>query len=143
MSLAANINLLAQRTGNALRDLVMPRLLPAGGAVGQVLAKTAATDFAAAWQTPASGASTVVQVDFGSVALQEKLFVVAVPGATLGAKVQATPSLDMPAGVALDELEMNPLSALAAVTAADTVTLIVASLRGPVWGKRNINLTLG
>ena len=31
------------------------RSLPAGGTAGQVLTKTAAVDYAAAWQTPAGG----------------------------------------------------------------------------------------
>ena len=42
----------------AVRDkinVMMPRLLPAGGANGQVLTKTSATDYAVAWSTPSGG----------------------------------------------------------------------------------------
>lgn len=54
MSLASRISDLA----GAVRDkinLMMPRLLPAGGSSGQVLAKTSATDYATSWQTVSGG----------------------------------------------------------------------------------------
>lgn len=54
----------------AVRDkinLMVPRLLPAGGSAGQVLAKTSASDYAAAWTTPAAGGgSTSRSIDGGS-----------------------------------------------------------------------------
>jgi hypothetical protein len=148
MSLQSNLGLAFARLVAAVNALA-GRSQPAGGATGQVLTKTSAVDYASAWQTPAGGSGgggtwVTVEVDFGAVfAYQQRTFVVAVAGAALGQKVQATPSLAMPVGVAMDEMELNPVTALAAVTAVDTVTLVVASLRGPVWGKRNINLTLG
>lgn len=55
---------LVERIGDlaaAIRDklnLMMPRLLPAGGAAGHVLTKTASADYAAAWAAQAAGAIT-------------------------------------------------------------------------------------
>ena len=53
----------------AVRDkinLMTPRLLPAGGSSGQVLAKTSASDYATAWTTPAAGGgSTGRSIDGG------------------------------------------------------------------------------
>ena len=53
----------------AVRDkinLMTPRLLPAGGSSGQVLAKTSASDYATAWTTPAAGGgSTSRAIDGG------------------------------------------------------------------------------
>lgn len=123
------------------------RVQPAGGTVGQVLTKTGAADYAASWQTPSGGGGgglgAVVTVDFGATAAKEKTFLVTVAGAALGQRVMATPSLDMPAGVAWDELELDPITVSAGVTAADTVRLVVASTRGRIRGQRNISLTLG
>lgn len=51
MPLATQINTLASTVANYLRDSVRPRLIPAGGAVGQVLRKTTTTDYAAGWAT--------------------------------------------------------------------------------------------
>ena len=55
MSLVDRINALAASVGNKLRDSVLPRLLPAGGAPGQVLSKAGAGDFQSAWSTPSGG----------------------------------------------------------------------------------------
>jgi hypothetical protein len=52
MTLEQRIAALATRVGNYLRDSVLTRLLPAGGAVAQYLVKTAAGDFAVGWATP-------------------------------------------------------------------------------------------
>lgn len=52
MTLKQRIEALATAIGNYLRDSVLPRLLPAGGASGQVLAKTAATNYAVGWADP-------------------------------------------------------------------------------------------
>lgn len=82
-----------------------------------------------------------VEVDFGDGAMS-RTFEVAVAGAVLGQKVLAAPSLDMPAGLSSDEIEMDPITCAGAVTAAGIVTLVVSST-GSIAGKRNINLTLG
>ena len=52
--LSARISLLATRVANYIRDSVLPRLVPAGGTNGQFLKKTADTDFALGWGSPAS-----------------------------------------------------------------------------------------
>jgi hypothetical protein len=53
-TLASRISLLSTAIGNYIRDSVKPRLLPAGGSSGQVLAKSSATDYATGWVTPGS-----------------------------------------------------------------------------------------
>lgn len=94
---------------------------------------------------PVGAALTISQVtvDFGSTPANAKAFSVTVSGATVGQKVIAVPSLDMPAGVDDDELEMDMLMCAGRVTAADTVRLIVSSSWGPITGQRNINVVLG
>ena len=54
MSLALRVSALATATANYLRDTVLPRVQPSGGATGQVLTKTSAANYASAWQTPAT-----------------------------------------------------------------------------------------
>lgn len=90
------------------------------------------------------GSVYVREVDFGSPGAVEKFFTVTITGATTGQRVIATPSLDMPAGVDEDELEMDPLVCAARVSATNTVRLLVASpAGGRISGKRNINITIG
>jgi hypothetical protein len=84
---------------------------------------------------------STVEVDFGA-GDRSKTFLVPLAGATVGQKVLATPSLDMPAGVSADELEMDPLMCAGAVASTGFITLVVSST-GTITGKRNINLILG
>ena len=65
MPLATQITGLATGVGNYLRDSIRPRLLPAGGATGQVLRKTTAGDYAAGWAGErASGRNRIRNGDF-------------------------------------------------------------------------------
>jgi hypothetical protein len=89
------------------------------------------------------GSFYVATVDFGSQGKAQAVFDVAVVGAAVGQKVLASASLDMPAGVAEDELEMDMLACAARVLSANNVRLIVASLGGRITGQRNINLIMG
>lgn len=54
MSLVSEISDLAVAIRTKINSMV-PRLIPAGGTTGQVLAKDTATDFDVSWQDPASG----------------------------------------------------------------------------------------
>ena len=51
MSLASRVNDLAIAIRDKLNTMT-PRLLPAGGAAGQVLAKSSGADYASSWATP-------------------------------------------------------------------------------------------
>jgi hypothetical protein len=85
----------------------------------------------------------VVEVNFNSPAT-ERFFNVSLPGAIAGQKVLASASLSMPAGVAEDELEMEPIVVAGVCLSNNFVRLLVASARGGILiGKRNINVTLG
>lgn len=139
MSLQSQINALATRIANFLRDDVLPRLLPSGGTTGQVATRTAS---GYAWQTPATGSVSVqtVEINFTDPARSKTFDVAAV--CTAGQKVMASPSLDMPAGVSADELEMDPIT-VAAHAVATNVVRITASSASLVFGKRNINLVFG
>lgn len=91
------------------------------------------------------GGSAVVYeevIDF-TVGRRSGTFVVNVPGAMTSQRVVAAVSGNMPAGVSFDELEMDPLTVTGYVSAADTVTLRVSSLGGPIKGQRNINMMIG
>jgi Protein of unknown function (DUF2793) len=70
-----------------------------------------------------------------------QFFDFALAGAAPGQKVVVTPSLDMPAGLSEDELEMEPLAVSGRVLSAGNIRLHVASLSGaPVLGSRNFNV---
>lgn len=143
-TLTARVAGLATAIAHHFRDAVMPRLLPTGGAAGQVLVKTAAADFATAWQSAgggggASASITRVEVDFGSTGHHSATFDVSVSGCAAGAAIVASASLDMLPGVAADELEMDPVTVAAHAVAADTVRLIIGA-QSRLRGKRAINI---
>lgn len=54
--LSTRVGLLATRIANYIRDSVLPRLIPSGGATGTVLGKSSATNYAVSWITPSAGA---------------------------------------------------------------------------------------
>lgn len=71
MSLASRVNDLAA----AVRDKInamMPRLLPSGGTVGQVVTKTGPADGAAGWADPAGGTTQGTGAD---IALRNNHFI--------------------------------------------------------------------
>jgi hypothetical protein len=83
-----------------------------------------------------------VEVNFTTSARQ-RFFDVAHVGATIGQKIVASPSLNMPAGVAEDELEMDPVCVAGHCKTAGQVRLLVYSARGGLLsGKRNVNYIL-
>lgn len=92
-----------------------------------------------------SVAATSVDVDFGSSGsgARSKTFNVALTGAAIGAKVIASPSLDMPTGVSADEYECDPFVVAGRVVTTNFVQLVVASLGAPLSRQRRINIVLG
>jgi hypothetical protein len=60
-SLQARIEALATTIGNYLRDSILPRCLPAGGAAAMVLTKTSGANYAAGWQSPANAPWAIVK----------------------------------------------------------------------------------
>lgn len=89
-----------------------------------------------------SGISATVEIDSATPYIS-KFFIVSVPGAVAGQKVICSPSLDMPIGVAQDELEADPITVAGVVSGPGSVRMLVASVNGsPIGGKRNINLVL-
>lgn len=93
------------------------------------------------------GSSTTIHeatIDFGTENSRlERTFDVSIVGASVSDKVIAYPSLNMPAGIAEDELEMDMFTCAAKVTSSGIVKLTTVSLGGPVQGQRNINFILG
>jgi hypothetical protein len=148
MSLVSQVTALAA----AVRDKInamMPRLVPPGGTTGQVLGKTAATDFATSWQTVSGGGGSAtvmeVAVDFGAGPKANSFFNIPLAGATVGQKVLAIPSLKPGPGLDEDELEVEPIFAVARVVTPDFVRLLVGpqSPHGRLSGQRFINVILG
>lgn len=86
---------------------------------------------------------TKVTVNFSDPS-PAKFFNVAFPGATVGQKVLATVSLDMPAGVNEDELELEPIVVAGYVSTINEVRLLVCSSNttGLICGQRAINVAL-
>ncbi len=97
------------------------------------------------WSIPASGGGlTISQVtlDFGASPVWSKTIDAVLSGAAPGQKVLLSPSAAMPGALSADELEMDTLTASAAVISPNSVRIIAASNPGPVSGLRNFNLTL-
>ena len=83
-----------------------------------------------------------VTLDFGASPVWSKTIDAVLSGAVPGQNVLLSPSADMPGALSADELEMDALTASAAVISPDSVRIIAASNPGPVSGLRNFNLTL-
>jgi hypothetical protein len=90
------------------------------------------------------GAATIYEatVDFGANPVSAKSFTIAQVGATIGQKVLMSVSGNMPGGLAIDELEMDPISCVARVEAADQITALL-STNHVVRGQRNVLYQLG
>jgi hypothetical protein len=69
-----------------------------------------------------------VTVDF-TVPAHSRTFTVSLTGAVPGNPVFAMPSLNMPAGVQADELEMDPFTCSAYASNTDEVTITVTACR--------------
>jgi Protein of unknown function (DUF2793) len=97
-----------------------------------------------AWGVPAGIGPVISQVtlDFGVAPVWSKSFDAPLAGASAGQKVIISPSAAMPGALSGDELEMDGLTAFAAVVAPNSVRIIAAANPGPVSGQRNFNLTL-
>jgi hypothetical protein len=80
-----------------------------------------------------------ITLDFGAIPKRSKKFTWAADGALVGQNVLVVPSAKMPNGLAIDELEMDPLFVAAYVSAPNLVTAIVRSLDGPIKGRRTFN----
>ena len=90
-----------------------------------------------------STSASVVTVDFGtSQASRSKTFNVPLAGAVVGAKVLASPSLDMPADVSVDEFEMDAFVVAGRVVQTGEVQLTLHSLGAPLSRQRNVNVVL-
>jgi len=63
MSLQSRLEALATGVANYLRDSILPRLVPSGGATGALLAKTSGTNYALGWVTPQKQAIAVACSD--------------------------------------------------------------------------------
>jgi hypothetical protein len=97
-----------------------------------------------AWTVPAGGGLAITQVtlDFGAAPVWSKTFDAPLAGASAGQRVMICPSAAMPGGLSGDELEMDGLTAFAAVIAPNSVRITAAAHPGPVSGLRNFNLTI-
>jgi Protein of unknown function (DUF2793) len=97
-----------------------------------------------AWSVPSGSGQTISQVtlDFGAAPVWSRSFDAPLTGASVGQRVVISPSAAMPGALSSDELEMDALTAFAAVAAPNSVRIIAAANPGPVSGQRNFNLTL-
>ena len=82
MTLQERLQALATAVANHIRDAVMPRLLPTGGATGQVLAKTAAGNFTTAWASPGAAPWTATTLNLGAVPVFDATLTVLDPTVT-------------------------------------------------------------
>lgn len=94
---------------------------------------------------PAAGGITTytADLDFGSTGVAAKLFAISNGAASLGQQVFVSLPWDAPAGVDIDELEMDPLFAHGVVSAAGIVSIQLMSVNGSaITGKRRVNYFL-
>lgn len=146
MSLASRINDLA----GAIRDkinLMVPRLLPAGGTTGQVLKKTSNTDYEVSWQADATGGGggatvTEVEVDFGATSVRSKAFTITDPAVSPTSIIVIVQSGNAPTDKDADENEMDVLVPRA-LAGTGQFTLWVDCLTGTVLGKFKFNYLVG
>lgn len=78
-------------------------------------------------------------IDFGTTESYSLVVSFTHTGALTSNKIIMVPSADMPAGLSLDELEMDNFTAAAYVSTADTITAVITAIPGPVKGERNFN----
>ena len=81
-----------------------------------------------------------VTLNFGSPGRRSVLQTFTVTGAATSQRIIASVSLNMPAGVSVDELEMDGIAVAAYVSAANTVIVAAHTTGGPISGNRNVNL---
>lgn len=134
-TLKTRIENLATAVGNYLRDSVLPRLIPAGGGTGLVLAKTGAGDYAVGWAAAGgatlSGQSTITLPDgAGVLEWTEQV-------AAAGVLAANTLLCQLAAGADADQntADMIDLVTLGAVTALNAITFTLTlstPLSGPV-----------
>lgn len=94
MSLASAISDGLTALGNYVRDSVMIRVLPPGGAPGQTLAKATGSDFETLWSTPAGGLSGQATLELpDGRGVREWIETVSAPGVAPGTKIQTWPAL--------------------------------------------------
>lgn len=142
MSLASQVTALAQAVAADIKNLIASvGLLSALTTTSKSSLVEAINEVKAS--ASGGGITKEVLVDFGNTSSTSKTFDVAMAEALTTHKVVATPSLNMPAGVDADELEMDMLACAGRVISNGMVRLTVASSSGPVRGQRNINVSLG
>lgn len=135
MTLQQRIEALATGIGNYLRDTILPRVLPAGGGAGLVLAKTGAGDYAVGWAAAGgatlSGQSTItIPNGAGQLEWTEQV-------AAAGVLAINTLLCHLAPGADANEntADMIDLVTLSAVAALDTITFTITlstPLSGPV-----------
>lgn len=147
MSLASQVTALAGAIRDKLNTMT-PRLLPAGGGTGQVLAKVNTTDYNVTWVTPSSGgggggiAGRSVDVDITSPKTAQS-FTIADAAALTSHKVIGAPAARAPVGGYIDQVELNPIVVQGACTVDGQVTLIISSASGhPIMGEYAIDYYL-
>ena len=137
MSLVSRINDLTIAVREKFNTL-MPRLLPSGGTVGQVITKTGVADLVFAWQDPASGGGgggTVfaVEVNFGVASRRQLIVDIAAPGVTSADKILAWQAGVGATGRDADENEMDQFH-IVAFASIDTIRFAMTCLSGTALG---------
>lgn len=144
MTIASRISDLA----GAVRDkinLMIPRLVPAGGTVGQVLAKSSSTDYDSDWVNPSSGGSatvTSIEIDIGAVPVKNKTITVTDAGVLPTTKILAVQSGRAATGRPADENEMTRLN-IVPYPETGSFKLWISCLTGSMRGKFIIDYIKG
>lgn len=146
MSLAARVTALAGAIRDKLNTMT-PRLLPTGGATGQVLAKINGAPYNTQWVEPASGGggsgipTREVVISFDQAASSKIVEVVDATALTTH-RVIAVVSGEAPPGGYADQAEINPVIIQGLVEVDGTVKLIVSSVNHLVFGDYLVNYHL-
>jgi hypothetical protein len=140
MALNTQINALATRVANYLRDSVLPRLLPSGGSTGQALVKTSGADFAVGWSATASSAPLLaVALTVSPVAYGYAEVVLAAPGVTASHKVMASFSAALDEENDVEELADSQLTVVGVPETDQIRFVFVSANASPFVGVFNVD----
>ncbi len=134
-TLAARVTALAAAVRDKL-NTITPRLIPPGGAIGHVITKTGAGDYAAGWQAAAgggggSGAAGSGEIDFGvwPGASTASLVITGQAAIVAGSVVEAWLVCKATADHSADEVRVDPPRVAAGAIVPGTGFTIFATAR--------------
>lgn len=136
MTLASRINDFAAAARDKINQMV-PRLMPAGGAAGQVLIKTSAADYDAGWQVP-SASSQLTGTSSVSVPQASFTHVEAVPAIGVAPGMLVFLAIGAHADTDENSPELLEIAALSGLADTDEI-IVTLNFAAATSGSINLN----